>query len=187
MPHQLPAGLMDNNVEFFVAEDIQLPFALKDGHRMPFKEFESEVSNKVLAKLSINSIKTMAYRAMGNDTDQKMVVQFLFCNYGGFDNSPDMINGELQEPEYWACPNRATCKYNGKGCDPLTTPIGQKLSKREIEILALGANGLTHQAIADKLFLAKSTVAKHCKNISKKMGMARQADLTRFAIKMNLI
>lgn len=56
------------------------------------------------------------------------------------------------------------------------------LSKREKEILRLVGEGKTSQEIADLLFVAKSTVDTHRKNILKKMNIYGKTDLIRFAI-----
>ncbi|CAM4090723.1 MULTISPECIES: response regulator transcription factor [Flavobacterium] len=56
------------------------------------------------------------------------------------------------------------------------------LSKREKEILRFVGEGKTSQEIADLLFVAKSTVDTHRKNILKKMNIYGKTDLIRFAI-----
>lgn len=56
------------------------------------------------------------------------------------------------------------------------------LSTREKEILRLVGEGKTSQEIADLLFVAKSTVDTHRKNILKKMNIYGKTDLIRFAI-----
>lgn len=56
------------------------------------------------------------------------------------------------------------------------------LSTREKEILRLVGEGKTSQEIADILFVAKSTIDTHRKNILKKMNIYGKTDLIRFAI-----
>ena len=48
----------------------------------------------------------------------------------------------------------------------------EPLSDRELEVLALLANGLTNQAIADELVIALSTVKKHVNNIFGKLNVS---------------
>ena len=43
------------------------------------------------------------------------------------------------------------------------------LTKREKEVLALVAKGLTRHEIANKLFISSETVKKHSQNIYKKL------------------
>lgn len=56
------------------------------------------------------------------------------------------------------------------------------LSSREKEILRLIGEGKTSQQIADELFIGKSTVDTHRKNILKKMSIYGKTDLIRFAV-----
>lgn len=56
------------------------------------------------------------------------------------------------------------------------------LSSREKEILRLIGEGKTSQQIADELFIGKSTVDTHRKNILKKMNIYGKTDLIRFAV-----
>jgi len=56
------------------------------------------------------------------------------------------------------------------------------LSSREKEIVRLIGEGKTSQEIADILFIGKSTVDTHRKNIIKKMNIYGKTDLIRFAV-----
>jgi len=55
-------------------------------------------------------------------------------------------------------------------------------SAREKEILQLIAEGKSSQEIADQLFIEKSTVDSHRKNMSKKIKVIGKTDLTKFAL-----
>src|SRR6202035_5868414 len=68
------------------------------------------------------------------------------------------------------------------GVDDSRTPAGAKLSKRERELLALIAEGLTDNQIAEKLFISVRTVRSHLDRIRDKTGYRRRAELTRLAI-----
>ena len=56
------------------------------------------------------------------------------------------------------------------------------LSNREKEILQLIANGKTSKEIADTLFLAKTTIDTHRKNILRKLNLSSSTELLRYAI-----
>lgn len=56
------------------------------------------------------------------------------------------------------------------------------LSRRELEVLRLVAEGLTTQQIADQLFTSKRTVETHRQNILEKTGSKNTAALIRFAM-----
>lgn len=63
----------------------------------------------------------------------------------------------------------------------------EKLSKRELEILALWGEGLQNNEIATKLFISIRTVETHKNNIMQKLGIRTTVDLIKFAIRNNLI
>ncbi|MBS4059087.1 MAG: response regulator transcription factor [Bacteroidetes bacterium] len=56
------------------------------------------------------------------------------------------------------------------------------LSRREIEVLRLIADGLTNKDIADKLFISPLTVDSHRKNLIIKLGAKNTASLIKIAM-----
>ncbi|GGD05175.1 response regulator [Hyunsoonleella pacifica] len=58
------------------------------------------------------------------------------------------------------------------------------LSTREQEILQLISKGYTSHQIADQLFIGKSTVDTHRKNMIRKLGLNGANELLRYAIEM---
>ena len=67
------------------------------------------------------------------------------------------------------------------------TTSGDKLTKRELEILQHVANGLSNDEIADKLHISLTTVKGHRSSILAKTGSKNTASLIIHAIKNNLI
>jgi LuxR family maltose regulon positive regulatory protein len=61
------------------------------------------------------------------------------------------------------------------------------LSAREREVLQLLATGLSNQEIAQKLFIAKSTVRSHIKSIYSKLDVHRRWDAIQLAQELDLI
>lgn len=60
------------------------------------------------------------------------------------------------------------------------------LSKREKEIIILLVAGHSSVAIAEKLFIASSTVEQHRKNIKNKLGIKNLPEMVRFAQAFNM-
>ena len=58
------------------------------------------------------------------------------------------------------------------------SPLGE-LTRRELELLGLIAQGKSNQAIAAELFLSKRAVEKHIHSIFMKLGLAQQDDVSR--------
>ena len=61
------------------------------------------------------------------------------------------------------------------------------LTKRELEVLALIAEGRNNREVADKLFISVKTVDTHRLHILEKLGLKNTAELVKYAIKNKLI
>lgn len=62
-----------------------------------------------------------------------------------------------------------------------------ELSKRELEILSLLAEGLSNQEIAEKIFVSLSTVKTHIQNLFEKLDVKRRIQAVEKAKRLNLI
>ncbi len=62
-----------------------------------------------------------------------------------------------------------------------------KLTKREIEIIKLIAEGFTSQQMADKLFISPRTVETHRANLMKKVGVKNAVELVKKAQQLELL
>ena len=72
-------------------------------------------------------------------------------------------------------------EFDELSCDPIA------ISEREVEIIALIAEGYTNGQIAAKLFISNHTVNTHRKNIMKKLGVNNTAGIVMYAAKTNLV
>src|SRR6187431_352472 len=69
-----------------------------------------------------------------------------------------------------------------------TSHVSQlELSKRELEILSLLAQGHSNQEIATKLFVSLSTVKTHIQNLFEKLDVKRRIQAVEKAKRLNLI
>jgi len=63
----------------------------------------------------------------------------------------------------------------------------EPLTAREIQVLALLAEGLPNKAIADRLGISDQTVKFHVASLSGKLGAANRTDAVRRAVRRGLI
>lgn len=61
------------------------------------------------------------------------------------------------------------------------------LSKRELEVLQLMANGLSNQQIADRLFVSLNTIKTHSSKVFEKLEVQRRTQAIEKAKKLSLI
>jgi two-component system invasion response regulator UvrY len=66
-------------------------------------------------------------------------------------------------------------------------PIHEALSNREFQVLCLIASGRTVTEIAEELVLSVKTISTYRSRILGKMDMSSNAELTRYAIRNNLV
>lgn len=70
--------------------------------------------------------------------------------------------------------------------DPKVTEVELNTTKREKEVLSLIAKGLSVKEIAEKLFIAPTTVISHKQNLFTKAGVKNVKELIAFAYKHGL-
>lgn len=84
--------------------------------------------------------------------------------------------------------------YQGKAYLPsnLATKLaerlaGSELSKRELEVLRLMAEGKTNRQIAEKLFIAEGTVKMHVNSILRTLGVCARTEAVTLALRRGII
>jgi len=65
--------------------------------------------------------------------------------------------------------------------------LGRSLTKREIDIIRLVAQGLRNREIAEKLFVAEGTVKIHLHNIFRKLNVQSRAFLIQYVLSKGLL
>jgi DNA-binding CsgD family transcriptional regulator len=63
--------------------------------------------------------------------------------------------------------------------------LGESLSQRELEVLALVASGCNNNEIAQKLFISKATVKTHLQNVYRKLGVKNRTAAVTLALDYN--
>lgn len=63
----------------------------------------------------------------------------------------------------------------------------RRLSKRELEVLQLMADGLSNLQIADRLFISLNTIKTHSSKIYEKLEVQRRTQAVEMARKLNII
>ncbi len=76
---------------------------------------------------------------------------------------------------------------NSTTATEFSTPIGEPLSPRELEVLTLVVDGLSNQGIADKLFISLATAKTHVRNILNKLSVDDRTQAAVQAMRRGLV
>jgi DNA-binding NarL/FixJ family response regulator len=68
-----------------------------------------------------------------------------------------------------------------------TAPPDLQLTRREVEVLQLIAEGLANREIGDRLFLAEETVKSHVKTLLEKLRARSRAHAVAIALRGHLV
>ena len=115
-----------------------------------------------------------------------MIKKYAECRFGGFNKSPDVLDGNITDYEYWDCGNRGTCPFEGIVCgfikvdDKIYTPFDIQLIKR------LSSEDIL-PVIAEKLNVCLNTLDKRKKDLFEKMGVLSRARLVSKAYELEII
>lgn len=182
---KLPAGLEDAGVEFYVHKN-QVK-CLYNGRTYSFHEFPKEIIQIIEDYLMTLPEAIKALHEWNLTSADEMLHQFIVCRFGGFDTTPDIApNSSIIEADYFDCGRRGRCKFEGKLCSTVKVANGY-LTKQEIRVLQLIAQGKLNKEIAAELHISEETVSSHNQNIQHKTGCYRKPELAILARDKNLI
>ena len=151
-----------------------------------------EAARQILGK----SLRTKILILSAHDNEQ-FVRQVLQCGAHGYllkDGAPedllDAIRRVRAGKPFFSRSIPASIIEEYRNGNPPASGGGDHLSiltGREREVLQLVAEGLTHQEIAEKLFISVRTVDTHCNNIMKKLDIHDSPGLVTYALKNGII
>ena len=171
----IPAGLTDQNVEFFASEGKL--YSLSNGFRFQYPSMPAKHINFLKSELDKDQ-KALSTLEGLNDYDK--IITYGICRFGGCNSTPDITETECTDPhEYFNCGFRGNCKYEGIRCKEVVTEHGI-ISPRQLEIMSMVTNGLLNKEIANKLDISENTVQNHIANIIPKIGGRNRVDIASF-------
>ncbi|MDR6613127.1 response regulator transcription factor [Leifsonia sp. 1010] len=68
-----------------------------------------------------------------------------------------------------------------------TVPLDETLTRRELEVLGLLAQGLSNKEIAGVMWLSDRTVERHITSLYRKIGVGRRSEATAFALRHGVV
>ncbi len=85
-----------------------------------------------------------------------------------------------------ALAERASAVLERNGMTPVSTDV-DGLSQRELQVLALIAEGCSNREIGERLFISQHTAANHVRSILQKSGCANRAEAAAYAVHRDLV
>lgn len=167
--HSLPAGVLpgDSSIEMFADRNAQELYYFENGARKSFSELPENHKAQIHKMLMGDR---GARKALSGLSYNKAIHAYAYCLWGAADACADFTaSGALQSPDNFRC--------NIEGCTCHTWDHkkiqynGNVISGREIEVLDLLATDLTDEHIAGTLFITRSTVNTHKKNLFTKFNV----------------
>jgi DNA-binding CsgD family transcriptional regulator len=184
-PIILPAGLVDKGLEIFIHKGNL--HVLYNKRNIPFDLLSETIREEFLQNLMANKPALGSLKKdFALQDAEAMLVQYIKCNFGNFDNIPDQDENGTIYPECWDCGRRGECPGEGKVCGRIKGPAGI-LTRRETEIFFLLIDGKSHKMIADHFQTHIQTIETQLRDMREKLGCHSSIEVMNFAMKRRLI
>lgn len=136
----------------------------------------------------------MRMLALTNDCERSSIIQMLDAGAKGYVSTTSSIDEIVQGIRAAAFGHVYLCQAAAKAMvdsyrltQCARTMTRGQLGERESQVLRLIADGYSSKEIARDLQIAPSTVEVHRRNIMRKVGLHKVADLTRYAIRNQMV
>lgn len=179
-----------SNTEFFTYEQ-EVWCRTADGAMNPIRETDYTLVNALIEYIS--TFYPKAYDALCAEYSScvanhsyfrfRIIVRFIRCNFSALDSVPDIGPDLHCSFEHVNCPLRGECRYDHVICRP---EFDHRLSPAEMRVMALVFEGLTEDAIGDRLRLSPKTIHTHVRNAYSRLGIHSKAEFIKYAAQNNL-
>ncbi len=147
----------------------------------------------LIEKLKVHGLKT-SYVILSMHLDKVTIKKALTAGVSGYvpKNSSESefvmcIEMVAKGETYFSQQTMKALTQIGKPIEKSNFSKINSLTKREVEILKLIAEGLSNKEIGEQLFIAVSTVETHRKTLMEKLEVNKVAGLVRIAVQKGLI
>ena len=173
------------NTEFFTFEN-EVWLRTASGSMRVMQESDYEIVNDIVNHIS--SFYPKAHEALCDEYRgsainipyyrYRIATRFIRCNFSALDSIPDISSDLHFNLEQITCPLRGECKYDNIICRP---QFNHRLSPAENRVMALVYEGLSEEAIGDRLKLSPLTVHTHIRNSYTRLEIHSKAEFIKYA------
>lgn len=178
-------GMMSKELEIFVVENAVK--AIHNGKVIDFTEFPLGIIEQLKEKIKSDKQVELALHDWHPNSQWKRLEQYVSCHFGGLDYQADILpTGEMQDGEYWACPNRGKCQYEGVICK-LPMINGQRFTNEDVKLMQLSTTEMTNEVIAEEMGMALGSFHKAKAKLHALLGVQTKQGITKFCSFFNFI
>lgn len=181
---QIPAGLIDQNIELFKTADAVL--GIHNGTVKPL--FEMPLAFLDILKKEMRShysiVETL--KLAGYKTEKSQLEKFAECRFGGFDLNADFKDGVLAESEYHECGFRGNCDMEGIVCNFFKVN-GQIITPFEMQMIKHLATDDKLTLIAQNLKVSINTFETKKQRLFEKLGVMSRPRLVAYAFELQIL
>ena len=179
-------SLTSKAVEFFAPDGrFGKVYAQTDGQTLEWPNWPMSVCETLRFEIEQNPRVARGLFKMGVPVGIMELQVVAACRHGLYNIAADFdMAGRCTDIEVRTdCPHRNTCPGSGLVCiQTAQSPIGERITKSEMETALLVSEGLSNCEVAEKQHLAPSSIATRMSNILSKCGFNNRAQLTRWII-----
>jgi hypothetical protein len=178
-------GMVNRSIEVFVVENETK--AIHNGKVIDFSELPLGIVELLKEEIKKDTAVELALHDWHPFSEWKRVEQFATCRLGGLDHSDDITPcGKIQDGEYWNCPNRGKCQYEGTLCK-LPVINNHRLNKEEIKLMQYSTTEMTNEVIAEEMNMALGSFHKAKAQLHQILGIQTKQGITKYCSFFNLI
>lgn len=177
-------GMVCSATEFFISEnEVKI---IQNSKILPFCEISFATQQILSEAINEDLDAKLALHDMHPTSSIKRLEQFAKCRFGGLDFQGDIKDGQLQDGEYWPCPNHGNCPHEGTLCK-LPVYNEQRLTMQDVQLLQLTATNKTNEAIGDAMKMPMGTLHKAKKILWMNLGIQTKQEGVMISFFLNLI
>lgn len=177
-------GMLCSGIEFFAVES-EMKF-IADGAINSLRNLPSAIATIVDEAIETDLEVEAALKEWHPASKFERRQQFLACRFGGLDFTADIEHNKLKDGDYFDCPLRETCKFNGVLCKA-PKYNGKALTAIEIKLMKLTSTTQTNETIAINLSLALGSFHKLKQALYEKLGVQTKQEVALIAKSLNII
>ena len=122
---------------------------------------------------------------LGIENPVEQIKQFIYCQFGNFDNKADISSNDEFNSEYWDCGNRP-CPSDGLICKLPSVKNGS-LTPHEAQLIREVSSNHSNKMVAATFNRSKLTIDTEMRTIKNKIGCFTKAGICTFAGQHNLV